>query len=109
VRTGKPGALARARSGVATVVWLVAVVAAVFLAAGTLVVALGLDPGNDVVAFVTDAADRLNLLGDLMTFEGGRSAAAREDALVRTVLVSWSIAAAVYLVVGKVAERLIRP
>jgi hypothetical protein len=99
----------RVRSGAALLVWLLAVVAAAVLAVGALLVALDLDPGNDVVSSLTDAADRLNVLGELATFEGGRSAASRHDALVRTVVVSWSVAAVLYLVVGKVADRLIRP
>jgi hypothetical protein len=97
------------RSGVASAVWLLAVVAALILAAGALVIALDFNPRNGVVSFLTDTADRLNLLGELKTFEGGRSADSKQSALVKTVLVSWGIAALAYLIVGKVLDRLIRP
>ncbi|HET6561298.1 MAG TPA: hypothetical protein VFG72_05435 [Marmoricola sp.] len=101
--------LASVRDGVASAVWLLAVLAALVLAAGALVIALDLDPRNDVVSFLTDTADRLNVLGELKTFEGGRSADAEHSALVRTVLVNWGLCALVYLLAGKVLDRLIRP
>jgi uncharacterized membrane protein len=97
------------RSGIASAVWLLAVVAALILAAGALVVALDLNPENAVVSFLTETADKLNVLGDLKTFEGGRSADSQHSALVKTVLVNWGIAALAYLIVGKVLDRLIRP
>jgi hypothetical protein len=97
------------RGAVASTVWLLAVLAAAVLAAGALVVALELDARHDVVSSLTDTADRLNLLGDLVAFDDGGSAAASRSALVKTVLVNWAVAAVLYLVVGKVAERLIRP
>jgi hypothetical protein len=96
------------RNAVASAVWLLTVVAALVLAAGALVVALDLDPENGVVSFVTTTADRLNVLGELTTFEGGRSADSERRALVRTVLANWGIAAVAYLVAGKVLDRLIR-
>jgi hypothetical protein len=112
--SGKPsrpaaGTVGSVRSGVASAVWLLAVVAALILAAGALVVALEFNPRNGVVSFLTDSADRLNLLGELKTFEGGRSADSKQSALVKTVLVNWGIAALVYLIVGKMLDRLIRP
>jgi hypothetical protein len=103
------GTVRAVRSGVAAAVWLLAVVAALILAAGALVIALDFNPRNEVVSFLTDTADRLNVLGDLKTFEGGRSADSKHDALVQTVLVNWGIAAVAYLVAGKVLDRLIRP
>ncbi len=111
---GKPtrssaGTVRAVRSGVASAVWLLAVVAALILAAGALVIALDFNPRNGVVSFLTDTADKLNVLGDLKTFEGGRSAGSQHDALVKTVLVNWGIAAVAYLVAGKVLDRLIRP
>ena len=60
--------------------------------------------------FVTDSADRLNVLGDLTTFEDGRSdVRPAEYAATKTLLVNWGIAALVYLVVGKMLDRIIRP
>jgi len=110
VTTGSAvGRVASVRGRIASAVWLLAVVAALVLAAGALVIALELDPDNGFVALLTEAADRLNVLGELKTFDGGRTADSEQRALVKTVLVSWGLAAVAYLVVGKVLDRLIRP
>ena len=45
----------------------------------------------------------------LKSFDAGKSDASKHDALVKTVRVNWGICALVYLVVGKLVERLIRP
>ncbi len=39
----------------------------------------------------------------------GKGADAQHSALVKTVLVNWGICAVVYLVLGKLLERVIRP
>ena len=89
------------RSRIASVVWLVAVVCALFLAVGALMVALGMNQDNAIVAFVLDGARRL----DFGTFKDftGKSAATKE------ALTNWGIAAVIYLVIGKVLDRIIRP
>jgi hypothetical protein len=97
------------RSTVATIVWVLAVVAAVILAIGALVIVLDFNEKNSVVSFFRNAADNLNFLGELKSFDAGKSEASKHDALVKTVLVNWGICAVVYLVVGKVLERVIRP
>ena len=98
------------RSGAATAVWTLAVIAALILAAGALVIALDFNPKNGIVQFFRDTADRINFLGELKSFEpSGRGADAKQSALVKTVLVNWGICAIVYLVAGKVLDRVIRP
>jgi hypothetical protein len=98
------------RNALASAIWVLAVVAALVLAAGALVIALDFNTNNGVVSFIRDTADRINVLGTLKKFEpSGRGPEARQDALVKTVLVSWGICAIAYLVVGKVLDRLIRP
>jgi hypothetical protein len=98
------------RNAVATAVWLLAVVAAVLLAVGALFVVLDFNRDNGVVKFFIHAADNINILGTLKDFQpDGKSEAARHSAEVKNVLVNWGICAVVYLVVGKVLERLIRP
>ena len=89
------------RSRIASVVWLVAVVCALFLAVGALMVALGMNQDNAIVAFVLDGARKL----DFGTFKDftGKSAATKE------ALTNWGIAAVIYLVIGKVLDRIIRP
>jgi hypothetical protein len=90
------------RSRTATVVWVVAVVCALFLAVGALLVALGLSRDHGTVSFVIDAAHRL----DFGTFAGGGGG---KDAAARTALLSWGLAALGYLVAGKILDRVIRP
>jgi hypothetical protein len=98
------------RSTIATVVWVAAVLCAVVLAAGALVVALDFNARNDVVKFLTDTAESINFLGDMKTFEpDGRSRDAVQSARTKEVLVNWGICAVVYLVGGKILDRLIRP
>lgn len=100
----------RLRNIAATLVWILAVVAAAFLAVGALLIALDFNRQNGFVEFVTDTADTLNFLGVMKEFEpDGRSADARQSALVKNVLVNWGICAVVYIVAGKIIERLIRP
>jgi anti-sigma-K factor RskA len=89
------------RSAVATAIWVVAVVCALILALGALVVALRMNQSNEVVSLVLDGARRLDL-GRLKTFTG-------KDAAVKAALVDWGVAAVVYLVVGRILDRLIRP
>ena len=89
------------RSRIASIVWLVAVVCALFLAVGALMVALGMNQDNAFVAFVLDGARKL----DFGTFKDftGKGAATKE------ALTNWGIAAVIYLVIGKVLDRIIRP
>ena len=89
------------RSKIASVVWLVAVVCALFLAVGALMVALKMNQDNAIVAFVLDGAEKLDL-GEFKEFTG-------KDAAVKGALTNWGIAAIIYLVAGKILDRLIRP
>ena len=108
---GAPGtSTVQIRNAVATAVWLLAVVAAVLLAIGALFVVLDFNRDNGLVKFFIHAADNINVLGTLKEFKpDGKGEAARHSAEVKNVLVNWGICAVVYLVVGKVLERLIRP
>ena len=89
------------RSRIASLVWLVAVVCALFLAVGALLVALKMNQANPIVSFVLDTAAKL----DFGTFKDftGKGAATKE------ALTNWGIAAVIYLVAGKVLDRVIRP
>lgn len=91
----------KVRTKLASAVWLIAVVCALILAVGALLVALRMNPDNALVAFVRDAAELLDL-GSFKELEG-------KNADVKEHLVDWGIAAVIYLVVGKVLDRLIRP
>ncbi len=98
------------RTRVAQVVWVVCVVAAVFLAAGALCIALQANPDNALVKFILQTADKL----DLGVFSRGKDGVAQfkghtHEALTKNALVNWGLAAVVWLVVGRVLERVIRP
>ena len=111
-------AAAKAKAGadfvrlrLAQLVWVVCVLAALVLAAGALLIALGDDTvnrGSDLVKFVTDVGDRLDLVffdrkDGVFAFDG------QEDAETKHALVNWGMAAVVWLVGGKIVDKLIRP
>lgn len=97
----------KVRNIAGTVIWTIAVVAAAILAIGALLIVLDFNRKNGVVGFLTDTADNLNFLGTLKEFrEGGKNGGVD---VTKTVLVNWGICAVVWLVAGKVIERLVRP
>ena len=102
----KAGAAA-VRSKLATLVWLVAVVCALALAVGALLIALKANEDNTVVDFVLSVAAGLDgpfsLTDGIFTFDDN------QDGRVKSALVNWGIAAVVYLVIGKILDRVIRP
>jgi hypothetical protein len=102
----KAGA-ASVRSRLASAVWLLAVVCALFLAVGALLVALDANRDNSIVTFVLKGAEWLagppfSRDEGIFTFEG-------KEAETKGALVNWGIAAVVYLLIGKVLDRIIRP
>jgi hypothetical protein len=95
------------RSRIASVVWLVAVVCALFLAVGALLVALKANPDNAIVTFVLDAADKLDL--GVFSRDNGIFTPKKDPNGVKSALINWGLGAVAYLVAGKVADRVIRP
>ena len=89
------------RSRIASLVWLVAVVCALFLAVGALLVALDMNRQNDIVHFILSVAHKLDF-GTFKDFTG-------KSAATKSALTNWGIAAVIYLVVGKILDRVIRP
>ena len=93
-------AVSKVREVLATAVFTVAVLAALVLALGAVLIALKANEQNQIVAGIIDIARRVvGPFDDIF----------RMDTRVKQVLVNWGIAAVVYLVVGRVAERVIRP
>jgi hypothetical protein len=92
------------RSRIASLVWLVAVVCALFLAVGALLVALKANQDNAIVSFVLQVDHKL----DLGVFSPEDGIFTPSNA-VKSTLVNWGIAAIAYLVVGKILDRIIRP
>ena len=99
---------ASVRTRVAQVVWLLCVAAALFLAIGALLVAVdATNEGNDLVRFVIDVADAVDLgvfsrKNGVMDFGGA-------NADTKNALFNWGLAAIVWLILGRIADRLIRP
>ena len=96
-----------ARSKLASLLWLIAVVCALFLAVGALLVALKANQDNAVVKFVLDGADMLDL--GVFSRDEGVFTFDRDPNGVKSALVNWGLAAMAYLIVGKVLDRIIRP
>ena len=79
------------RSKIASLVWLVAVICALILAVGALLIALKANQDNAIVKFVLDAADTLDLgvfsrTDGIFTFTG-------KNAETKNALVNWGIGA----------------
>jgi hypothetical protein len=90
------------RNRLASLVWLLAVVCALVLALGALLVSLGANPDNAVVELAIDSARRLDgPFADVFTFDG-------ENARTKARLVNWGLAALAYLIAGRVLDRLLR-
>jgi hypothetical protein len=90
----------RLRDLLATAVLTVGVLTALVLALGAVLTALGANERNEIVAGILSlGAQLVGPFADVFAF----------DDEVRQVLVNWGIAAGVYLVAGRVLERLIRP
>ncbi len=95
------------RSKIASVVWLAAVVCALFLAVGALLIALKANEENSIVRFILSGADLLD--GPFSLDEGIFTFNDNAEGQVKSALTNWGIAAVVYLVIGKILDRIIRP
>ncbi|TDO52611.1 hypothetical protein EV643_102450 [Kribbella sp. VKM Ac-2527] len=91
----------RFRNLIASLVWLLAVVAAAVLALGALFTALDqTNQSNEIVEWVLARGhDLVGPFKDLFRLETAKN----------TLLVNWGIAALVYLIAGKIVERFVRP
>jgi hypothetical protein len=98
---------ARVRVRIAQLVWLAAVLCALFLATGALCVALEANRDNALVKLVLDVADAVDLGvfsrdNGIFKFDGG-------DADTKNALANWGLGAVAYLLVGRIVDRIIRP
>ena len=102
-----PGAVHRVRRAVSQVVWALCSVAALLLALGALFIAFDANTGNALVRFVLDAADGL----DLKVFDrhDGIKQWTSENAQTKNALFNWGLGALVWLIGGRILERVIRP
>jgi hypothetical protein len=104
-----PGALTvtKVRTVLGQVIWLLFLVAALFLAVGALLIAVDANRDNQLVQFVLDGADRVDL--GIFSKDNGIKDFSGSNAETKNALFNWGIGAVVWLVVGRILERLIRP
>ena len=109
-------AAAKARAGsdwvrlrLAQLVWLLCVIAALFLAVGALLIALGdsVNRSNDLVQFVLDTADKLDL--GVFDLDDGVFSFHGKNAETKDALLNWGLAAVTWLIAGRILDRIIRP
>lgn len=109
-RAARAGAAAaQVRLRVAQVIWLICVLAALVLAGAALLIALKANHTNGLVKFVKDTADNIDLgvfslKHGVFHFKGHNHSADTKNALV-----NYGLAAVVWLVVGRIVERVVRP
>jgi hypothetical protein len=99
------------RSRIASVVWIVAVVCAVILALAAVLIALqdNVKSGNPIVEWLTSVSNVIaGPFGDVEgnAFSGG---VFNLDSTPKEALANWGVAAVLYLVAGRVLDRVIRP
>jgi hypothetical protein len=109
--SGTPGRGAktvyRVRMVLSQVVWLLFLVAALFLAVGALLITLDANLDNDLVKFVLEGADRVDL--GIFSRDNGIKEFSGADADTKNALFNWGLGAAAWLFVGRILDRLIRP
>jgi hypothetical protein len=89
------------RAKIAEGVWFVAAGFATLLGVGVLCVAFGLNEDNPLVAFFLEIAGWVDF-GTLKEMSG-------KNARTNEALMNWGIAAVLWLILGRIGERLIRP
>jgi len=110
-RTVPVGAtVTKVRTLAAQAIWAVCVVAALVLAVAALCIALKANPANGLVTFFVDTADKL----DFGVFSRGKDGVAHfkghtHAAQTKNALINWGLAAVVWLVGGRIVERIVRP
>lgn len=95
------------RARLAQLVWLVAVLCALLLAVGALLIALDANKSNDLVDFVLRAADFVDL--EVFSRQDGIKQFRGQGAEVKNALFNWGLGAVAWLVVGRILDRIIKP
>lgn len=102
-----PAVVKTVRSYASRVVWVIALIAALALAIGALLIALNANQDNSLVDFVLNAADIADL--GLFSRENGIKQFGGEDAEIKNALFNWGIGALAWLIVGRIVAGFIRP
>ena len=95
------------RARLASLLWTVCVLLALVLAIGALLVAIEANEDNGLVSFVLSAADGVDL--GVFSRENGVREFTGANAETKNALFNWGLGAVVYLVLGRLLERLVRP
>ncbi len=94
------GSGAQVRRGLSRAISIVTAVVVLVIVAGILLVVLEANPDNDLVSLINDVADALvGPFENLFTLDERKT----------EVAVNWGIAAAVYLVVGRILAAIAAP
>ena len=83
------------------------VLAALVLAIGALLVALKADTDNDLVNGCSTPADKLDL--SVFDRDNGIKDFTGKNAEIKEALLNWGLAALVWLIGGRIIDRIIRP
>lgn len=99
--------VARLRDSAARVVWIICVTLALVLAAAAFSYALEANEDNELVQAVRDLANTFDL--GFFDLDNPVKEFADPNGSVKTALFNYGIACVVYLMVGRILERLLRP
>jgi hypothetical protein len=100
----------RIRVGIGQLVWLVCVVFALVLAVGALLISLrgsATNSDNALYQLVVDGGDTLDFA--VLSRHDGLFDFAGKSAETKDALANWGLAAIVWLCIGRIADRAIRP
>ena len=99
----------RIRIGIGQLVWLVCVAFALVLAVGALLISIqgsAASSGNALHEFVMDACGMLDFA--VFSRENGLFDFVGNDSDTKEALANWGLAAIVWLVIGRISDRIIR-
>lgn len=99
--------LAAWRTRAGQLLWVVFVLLALVLAIGALLIAIDANEDNGLVNFVLAAADGVDL--GVFSRENGVREFTGANAETKDALFNWGLGAVVYLLLGRLLERLVRP
>jgi len=97
------------RTRLAQLVWIACALAALVLAVAALCIALKANLDNSLVKFCIDTSDKLDFGVFSRTDGVAHWKGHTHAAVTKNALVNWGLAAVVWLVIGRIVERVIRP
>ncbi len=98
------------RNRVSQIVWIVCVVFALVLAAGALLIALqgaGTNSANSLYKFIVETGDKLDF--GVFSRDNGLFDFVGKNSDTKDALANWGLAAVIWLVIGRILERVVRP